>query len=69
MNDRLSGKMSSIARLEYFGLGLFQPIRSSGAAQLDGGDSKASIPIIKDRELVAAFRRHYAPVKNTLAKP
>jgi hypothetical protein len=43
MNDWLSGKMYSIARLEYFGLGLFQPIMSSGAAQLDEGDSGASI--------------------------
>jgi hypothetical protein len=42
MNDWLSGKMYSIARLEYFGLGLFQPIMSPGAVHLDEGGSAAS---------------------------
>jgi hypothetical protein len=43
MNDWLSGKTYSIARPEHFGLGLFQPITSSGAAHQDEGDSAASI--------------------------
>jgi len=43
MNDWFSGKMSSIALLEYFSLGLFRPIMLSGAAQHDGGDSNTSI--------------------------
>jgi hypothetical protein len=49
MNDRLSGKMSSIARLEDFGLGLFQPVMSSETVHLDEGDSDASIRTIRDR--------------------